>query len=588
MFRAGVVSVVLDVTVTSRNDAPVTDLTAVDFELRDSGRLQTIMSCEHVVIPPRRQPIDLKAPPPVIVDVATNTTPTRDSRAFVFVVVPGVDSAARRVMPVFLQSLSPADQAALVFVYQSRRTQDFTNDLGRLISAVNAPAAYDPTVDDGLRLTLDALSNSIAALAAAPQTRKAIVLLSRGERVELAPNTRNARGQVIDGLSLAKQRSRAMDFVAFLDKARQAGIPVYTINPDTTTMVTRVGGPADSARDFLISIASETRGLAYTNQDPLEAARRVMADNSEYYVLTYTPTPYAPDGTFHDLAVSVPGRPGVRVRTRRGYFARQATGASDPTDRLRHLLEQAQPGGDLSLRMFGVPVARDPHGARVLLVLDAEYSEASPAASSDQLTVRIVAHDLEGKVLANETRTLTVPLAGRRPPFAVTFREAVTLPAVRVGVRLAASSRALGLAGVVHLPIDLTDFARSGVTITPLLLSRVDAPGFVAQDQSVLGLIPFEPTTQRTFSLQDSVQMFARVLDVDPARLQLTLAVRPNGGTPTDLTAIVGRSNGSRSVDIRSQDLPLKQFGVGAHVLQLLVRSNGKPVAERALTFRVQ
>ena len=221
----------------------------------------------------------------------------------------------------------------------------------------------------------------------------------------------------------------------------------------------------------------------------------------------------------------------------------------------------------------------------MLLLLEAVSNRRGP---TDQLTVQIVAHDLKGKVLANETRTLSVPLASRRPPFAVTLREAITLPAVRVGVRLAAFSKALGRAGVVHLPIDLSDFSQDGLTITPIVLGRAQAPGLVAQDKGVLGLIPIQATTQRVFSVEDPVQMFARALDADPAKLQFALTIRQIGGTGIDLTPILARSNASRSVDVRSQDLPLKQLGIGEYVLQLSIQSNGKRVAERALTFRVR
>jgi VWFA-related protein len=587
VFRSGVISVMVDVAVTGRNDAPVSGLTAADFELRDSGRIQKITSCEHVAIPVNGRPLDLKARSPVLADVATNDPPPVDSRAFVFVVAPSVDSSARRVMPEFLRNLTAADRAALIFMYQSRRSEDFTNDLGRLTAAVNAPAAWDSTVFDGLRLTLDALSNSVTALEAAPQTRKVIVLLSRGEAVSLAPNTRNARGQLVPGVSLAKAQSRAMDFAAFLEKARRSGIPVYTINPDTSSMMARVGGPAEASREFLMTIASATGGVGYTNTDPLPAARRLMADNSEYYVLTFTPEPYTPDGTFHELAVSVPGRPEVRVRSRGGYFARQANPESDPSLRMRRLLEQAQPGGDMPLRAFAAPVAKDPVGARVLLAFEVEYSESVPGVSADLLSVQLVAHDLEGKILANVTRTVTVPVSGRRPPFTVALRDAITLPAVRVGVRGAVASRALGRAGVVHLPIDLTGFGRNGLAVTPIMLGRADAPQLDAQEPTIHGLSPIEITTERVFSVGDEVQMFARVFDAGASRLEAALSVRTEAGEQVELTPTVGAST-TPGIDIRSQTLPLNQLGPGQHVLQLSIKSNGKRVAERALIFRVR
>src|SRR5690348_11453681 len=50
VFRSGVDSVTVDALVTDKSGRPITDLTAADFEVRESGRLQTIQAFKFVRI----------------------------------------------------------------------------------------------------------------------------------------------------------------------------------------------------------------------------------------------------------------------------------------------------------------------------------------------------------------------------------------------------------------------------------------------------------------------------------------------------------------------------------------------------------
>ena len=55
-FRAGVATVRVDVSVTGRKGAPVTDLTATDFVLEEDGVVQTIDTCQFVQLTGERPP----------------------------------------------------------------------------------------------------------------------------------------------------------------------------------------------------------------------------------------------------------------------------------------------------------------------------------------------------------------------------------------------------------------------------------------------------------------------------------------------------------------------------------------------------
>lgn len=94
------------------------------------------------------------------------------------------------------------------------------------------------------------------------------------------------------------------------------------------------GGPVVLPRavirsgDFLEHVAGDTGGLAIAHTNDLGAGLAgVVEELGQYYEVVYTPPNPAQDGTFRRIQVKV-SRPGVRVRTRSGYYA---TPASTPS-----------------------------------------------------------------------------------------------------------------------------------------------------------------------------------------------------------------------------------------------------------------
>ena len=68
-------------------------------------------------------------------------------------------------------------------------------------------------------------------------------------------------------------------------------------------------------------LADNTDGRAIVNRNDLAAGmKQIMRDASGYYLLGYTSTAAPTDGRFHTIDVRVK-RPGVEVRSRKGYCA---------------------------------------------------------------------------------------------------------------------------------------------------------------------------------------------------------------------------------------------------------------------------
>ena len=149
-FRASTHYVAVDVVVTDRDDRPVTDLTRDDFEIVEGGRRQAIVDFAFVRVPLAHRAIDVDAPPSPPGDVASNGELARASRAIAILVddsslsgvldcdgCPDVLLALKSALTRFLQSISPDDQVAILWQGRSDLSQDFTNDIPRLIAAVN-------------------------------------------------------------------------------------------------------------------------------------------------------------------------------------------------------------------------------------------------------------------------------------------------------------------------------------------------------------------------------------------------------------------------------------------------------------------
>jgi VWFA-related protein len=74
--------------------------------------------------------------------------------------------------------------------------------------------------------------------------------------------------------------------------------------------------------DSMNALANDTGGFLVENSNDLRGGLKEILDDTEaYYVLAYEPTERKQDGRFRKIEVKLPKTPGVRVRTRSGYFS---------------------------------------------------------------------------------------------------------------------------------------------------------------------------------------------------------------------------------------------------------------------------
>jgi hypothetical protein len=92
------------------------------------------------------------------------------------------------------------------------------------------------------------------------------------------------------------------------------------------------------------------------------------------------------------------------------------------------------------------------------------------------------------------------------------MNEVIDLPTEPLTVRVGVSSTALDKTGTTHVEVDVLDYRDEDVQLSPLVIGtpQFGLDAAVGLDTIRL-LVPFQPTTSRTFSSTDTLKVFARV-----------------------------------------------------------------------------
>ena len=166
------------------------------------------------------------------------------------------------------------------------------------------------------RITLQLLERTLMSLAST-KGRKSLILVSEGFIYD--PN--------LDEFKKAVQASRRSNVaIYFLDTRGLTGMPDY--------FTAQFGPPIDTqdigaafmetleASEGAESIAADTGGFSVKNTNDLGKGIQRIADESRiYYLLGYNSSHTQRDGRFRKIKVDLPGRKGLQLRYRKGYYA---------------------------------------------------------------------------------------------------------------------------------------------------------------------------------------------------------------------------------------------------------------------------
>jgi VWFA-related protein len=217
----------------------------------------------------------------------------------------------------------------------------------------NYPAQVVETVRNEVVMT--ALRGLSVKLGSLREGRKAIIFVSEGFSSLLPPQMRDPNAQFPGmanpaannpnaGSSIAEDRARFRsdtelysDLRVVFDTANRHNTAIYAIDPRGLAtgefdMSENVGGKLDqdflrATQDTLQVLALNTDGRAIVNRNDLDKGlKQVVRDASAYYLVGYNSSAPA-DGKFHEIKIRLK-RPGVQVRSRKGYTAPTAAEAA--------------------------------------------------------------------------------------------------------------------------------------------------------------------------------------------------------------------------------------------------------------------
>ena len=408
----------VNVIVQDKNGQPVPGLTKDDFALFDQGQSQQIASfseqTNHLTTTgaaaaanlfTNRSTQSASAQPPLTVivldafnarywDLHSNLCPPPPSippKPQVCAVGPMFEAVEK-----FISQMQPQDRVAL---YELSDTlyllQDFTSDPSALQRGLDhgreyvpdsiPPSQFDPVDMDAY--TMDAMHAIADHLANVPG-RKNLIWISSG-----FPPVRIVTAEKIDKtaktLANADLPLSAIDALGLYGDVN-AGGPVpggggggghsgghaeLAPPPGAVSSGVAMAGRTPQVTDFDLTknLAEMSGGRAFENTNDFAGAiRRVIDDSSATYLLSYYPDHNKWRGEFREIKVKV-NRPGVEVRSRRGYYAVADTASAPKKDAeqlaeaIQSSLEATDLGFDVQADAVDVPGARQ---LKVKIILD--------------------------------------------------------------------------------------------------------------------------------------------------------------------------------------------------------------------------
>jgi VWFA-related protein len=623
-FRAGVEAIAVDAFVTDRDGTPVPNLTVDDFELLEDDKPQSITSFTEVNIP--IHPPEPYVPTAAEPDVATNLT--GEGRLYVIAldeVHPEYALKARRFLHTFVEQHFEANDIGIVVSIGRARSgdmQDFTGNRRLLLAAIDKFTGGFPSFDVNERAPLTQTSNPrdqagalralMESLAAIQGRRKAVLYIT--QQVGQAAMDTAARGRanvwdVIDYRGGVKS-IEFDDLRAAMTAAMRGGISFYTMDPEGLCALDCPEGAENLERmDSLRKLAAATGGFPVVSSNLFtDAFPRIVAENSNYYVLGFTSNSDQRDGRYRRLQVRVK-RPGLTVRARDGYIApSKASQPFEPKARTGVTLS-AGVGESIAtpLSSAAVPMSVFAAGyrgagktANVVIAVDMDVARLDlvegPVTTGGQVEVAAVAVSAADKVAGSQRERFTLAL---RPDSWAKAREnglrvvtGMTLPPGRYQLRVAGGNIAAPRAGSVMYDLEVPDFSKAPLAMSaPALTSRQSSAALTVASTTVRPVVPEAPAATRDFATGDTLSMYAEVYDnraKDAHRLDLLAELRRPDGTRIGAAVTDQRANGQVLQKFEAT-VPL-DVPPGTYVLHVETRSTleKQPAVARDVPLRVR
>jgi hypothetical protein len=392
-------------------------------------------------------------------------------------------------------------------------------------------------------VTASALDSTIAFLGSIKEGRKAILFVSQ---------------------TIGRLGTGPMDNFTWLDAATRAAnannTSIYAFDPRGLDMNIRPS-------EVLQSLAENTGGKQFSNNQPAQALREIVKNSSAFYLLGYASAKNPADGKFHKIAVKVK-RPGVEVQSRTGYFAPSTTEMN--TAREKAAKEEAPP--EISKALATIVDA--PHmtiagdmWAGVAPGLDGKSRVTvtwtpRDGASDAPITIRAMAAN--GQVLFEG------PVRGNR----IAFDAAPGT--LRLSRQLVEADGSPG--DKAESTLDVPDFAAAPLSIASPVVFRGRTPLELRAIQADPDPPPF---AGRQFERTDRIVV--RFAVVGPGAADATVTANLLGRRGAQLAVLPLKTVPGKGYEI---DLPIGSIARGEYVIEIAA-SHGADQAKTLVSFRV-
>ena len=238
-----------------------------------------------------------------------------------------------------------------------------------------------------------------------------------------------------------------------------------------------------SSQDTLTTLAADTGGQAFTDSNDFgEAFTRVQHDTSAYYLIGYSSSNTEKDGRFRRIQVRVK-RDGLKVEARAGYYAERDFSHTSRGDReaaLQNELFAAVSATDLPVIVGGgwFRLTNDRYIVPIALAVPGSAVPVPAAAEKVSLDVAGLVRDEQGRPVGRFRQTLQLP-AGSEKTLAgrqVLYQSSVTLPPGHFSVKAVVRENSTGAMGSFEAPLSIPELKQQQMKVSPVVLSTQLVP----------------------------------------------------------------------------------------------------------------
>jgi VWFA-related protein len=434
--------------------------------------------------------------------------------------------------------------------------------------------------------SLQSLMRSSAQLAG----RKIVFFVSDGFLLDTGPRNADPRGKLNQ----------------IIDAAQRNGVVVYTIDArglvsnalDATNNVPfDPQGRLESAsvreipasQDALHALAADTGGRALRNQNVFSPwINKILEETSNYYLLAWRPNNEEQATTdFHNIKVTIAGRPDLTVRVPRGFLRKNAAVSSaspekaqeakTPPQVLGQALSAVYPKRELNTSLFLTYLDTPEHG----LVLTASVQVADAGltfeASRDKQTAvvdvaGVVVNDMGKQAGSFQTRlNITSGSNDSAPQRSTIYNYRAPLAPGLYQVRVASRDSESGRVGGAMQWIEIPDLASRRLTLSSLLLGVQDVKS--NSDRATMPQLQF--SVDHRFARNSPLRFVVFIYNLGAKgrsdavlQAQVLRAEQPAYTTPSRKVAVAGKDPARIPYE---GEIPLNSLAPGRYVLQVTV-----------------